>query len=157
MTLDKYIVNLQKLENNLPSIIDKFIESESSHFLGRVKLRFWNQGVDGDGKKIGEYAESTVARKKKKGQRSSHVTLKDSSQWWDNLFITYEKGDLILDNRMRDLTQKLIEGVNRGNPAYGEAIMELTTDEKNDWVQVTLIKLDKYIQNKFNTNVILEI
>mgnify|MGYP003639142078 CR=1 FL=1 len=157
MTLDQYIIQLEELQRDLPKLIEKFVNERSNYFLGAVKNRFYNQGVDGDGNKIGSYSKNTIQRKKNKSgryKRTSHVTLADSGTWYNNLFIEYEKGDLLLSNRMGSLTQKLIEGGgNNQNPAYGKSIMLFTIDERNQWVEDILEKLEDHLQSEFKTNI----
>jgi len=161
MTLHQYITELQNLQNNVPKLVHQFVNERSNYLLGNVKLRFYNRGIDGDGNKIGSYTKNTKERKKRKPgkyTRTSHVTLADSGNWYDNLFVTYEQGHLFLDNRMRNLTQKLIEGGgDKQNPPYGDAILEFTKDEIDVFTSAILIDLGEHLQKIFNTNIDLEI
>ena len=156
MTLEAYIIELEKLERQIPALIEKFLKQRAKYMLVQVKLRFANRGLDGDGNKIGEYTEATKKRKRKKGRRVSHVTLKDSGRWYDSLFVNYDSGELFLDSRMRDLTTKLIQG-DGYSPAYGEAIMEFTDEEILVWQEQILTDLAKHLQKKFKTNIIIDI
>lgn len=153
MTLEQYISELRKLTDSVDKLVDDFIKKNSGALLSSVKLRFWNKGLDGNLQLIGTYAQSTIERKKKSSySRTSHVTLRDSGQWYDDLFVVYEKGDIFLDNRQRALTAKLIDG-EKHFQGYGEGIMEFTAEEKNNLVTAILTDLDKYLQKVFNTDI----
>lgn len=45
------------------------------------------EGVDSEGKKIGEYAESTKKRKRAKGQETSFITLYDEGNFQGRMFL----------------------------------------------------------------------
>lgn len=159
MTLENYIKELESLEKNIPSLVQKFVKENSNYFLGNVKQRFYQKGIDGSGNKIGNYAQSTIERKEKSSprQRTSHVTLRDSGNWYRSLFVKYEKNELFMDSSMKDLTAKLIQGGGQyQNPPYGDAIMDFTDEEILVWSDKILEDLGEYLQKKFNTDVIIE-
>ena len=152
MTLDAYIDQLNAIAGDITPIVDGFIKKHQGALLTSVKLRFWNKGIDGDGKLIGEYAASTKELKKKSAfNRTSHVTLRDSGAWYNSLFISYNKGELLLDSHNKELTRKLIDGEPQHFfTGYGEAIMQFTDDEKDLLIEVVLDELQKYLETRFN-------
>jgi hypothetical protein len=49
-----------------------------------TKSQLYNDGVDGNGKQLGEYSPFTIEEKKRKGQRFDHVTLKDTGAFYES-------------------------------------------------------------------------
>jgi hypothetical protein len=88
-----------------------------------VKNRLYQYGVDGDGKEIlPSYSRSTIETKKEKGQRTSHVTLRDTGLFYKGFYLELVQYDLIL-NSSDDKTSFLLN-------KYGRAVLEFTRQEK---------------------------
>lgn len=155
MSLDEYINLLKQAETDIPRLVNEFVEANSKYLVGNAKLRFFNYGRDGSGALIGggKYAPRTIENKKDKGQRTSHITLKDTGRWWDSLFATYENGTLVLASTDKLLTAKLVDGDGKFFAGYGENIMEFTRDELDMFEDDIFKKLIEYLNNKFNQTV----
>ena len=150
MSLDEYIASLEQFSNDLEKIIQRFIDKNSLALLNAVKNRFWNKGIDGNLNLIGggKYAESTIKRKKRKASaRTSHITLRDTGDWWKSLFVLYENGELQLSSTDHDKTLKLINGEFNFR-GYGQGIMEFTPDEKRVFLDNIKTDLYKYFRGK---------
>lgn len=121
--LDTYISNLESLESTLVDKAKEAILSKQGQVLGNLKLRLFNTGTDGDGNKIKpDYAYSTVQIKASKKQRTSHVTLRDTGDFYKSMFIDFNKGNVFVnsnDSKSGSLINK-----------YGKSIMELTLQEQ---------------------------
>lgn len=123
MSLNRYILNLSQFEIKLPDLIREIVKSKAGMLVGMVKLRLYQYGVDGSGKEITPtYAASTIKRKKEKGQRASHVTLRDEGLFYKGFYIELE-GDTIVLNSSDSKTSYLID-------KYGNAILEFTVQEQ---------------------------
>ena len=154
MTLEQYIFQLEQIVKEVPKLVNQFVNKNQGALLSSVKLRFYQKGLDGNLKLIGTYASSTIERKKKSSfSRTRFVTLRDSGDWYNSLFVTYEKGDLFLDSTDKLLTTKLINGSPFGNPAYGGAIMEFTQQEIDTLVVAVLEDLAKHLEKVFNSDI----
>ena len=81
-----YINELKKINSNFDFEVGKILRKNEGKILSIIKLRLFNRGVDGDNKKIlPSYANRTIADKKKKGQRTSHVTLRDTGGFYKSM------------------------------------------------------------------------
>lgn len=160
MKLREYIRLLERTEDDIPDVIDEFVRKRSTYLVGNVKLRFWNYGIDGQGNFLGNYAPSTKERKERQGQRSSHITLHDTGNWWDSLFAIWDrdKEDLSLDSTNVSLTSKLIDGEGNWFKGYGEGIMEFTDEELDGEIGMSVLQdLAKHLEGIFNKNIDIDV
>ena len=121
--IGNYINKLEALENNLVEKAKKAILDKQGLILGKAKLRLFNFGVDGDNSKITpEYRHSTVQIKAGQGQRTSHVTLRDTGEFYSSMFIDTSTNDIFINSTSEKLGPLISK--------YGVAITELTEQEQ---------------------------
>jgi len=67
--------------------------------------QMFEDGVDSKGVSLGEYSPFTVVLKEKKGQRTDHITLKDTGEFYDSIDVTSEPNQIIItgDTRKPDV------------------------------------------------------
>lgn len=163
MSLEEYIKQLEAFSGAVPELVKQFVRKNSGYLLGAAKRRFYNFGVDGDGVLIGggQYAEYTIKLKKKSPySRTSHITLRDTGNWYKSLFVAIEDGMLFMKSTDTLLTNKLIDGESKDNSnfkGYGEAIMEFTNEELNEFEDIIFKQLYKYLEKKFQTNIEIDL
>ena len=163
MSLEEYIKQLEAFSGAVPELVKQFVKNNSGYLLGAAKRRFYNLGVDGDGVLIcgGQYAEYTIKLKKKSPySRTSHITLRDTGNWYKSLFVAIEDGMLFMKSTDTLLTNKLIDGESKENSnfkGYGEAIMEFTNEELNQFEDIIFKQLYKYLEKKFQTNIEIDL
>ncbi len=122
--INNYINTLVKIENQLPEIIEDIILKNQGKILSLIKQRVWNFGIDADGNLIiPSYKDITIEIKKFEGKRSSHVTLRDTGNFWKGVYLFVEENMLFVDSK-DPKTPSLIE-------KYGESILGLTIQEQN--------------------------
>lgn len=122
MSLDSYINFLNKEADGIEELVKKIVLDNSGKILSMIKLRLYQKGIDGDGKTIvPEYSELTIADKKGKRQITSHVTLRDTGEWYKSFYVTYDSGNIIVNSDLPK-TDELVE-------KYGKSILELTNQE----------------------------
>lgn len=56
-------------------------------------------GVDSQGKSLGRYKESTKNRKRKKGQPTDHITLRDTGNFQDRIFLDTKQIPVLMDSK----------------------------------------------------------
>ena len=154
MKPEEYIRLLEQNIDKLPDLVKGYVYKRGS-VLRSVKQRFLQKGIDGYGNKLGTYSSATIRRKKKKGQITSHVTLRDSGQWYESLFLRFEGTELILDSTDLSLTSKLVDG-EKLFPGYGQGIMEFSNEEQ---IMIDSI-LDEFyfeLSKKLEKNIDIEI
>jgi hypothetical protein len=123
--LDSYLLDLRNLEQNLDSIISAAILKNEGLILQKLKLRLFNIGVDGSGRKLQpDYSKYTITLKKSNNQRTSHVTLRDTGAFYASMYLEYNQvsGSLFVDSD----DPKYLELVSK----YGPDILGLTIDEQ---------------------------
>jgi phage gpG-like protein len=120
--IDQYISSLDSISNNLKLIAYKAIKKNQGQILTMVKLRLFNRGIDGSGSKITpEYAPETIKIKKGKGQRKSHVTLRDSGNLYRSFVVEFKNNNIFIETNV-DYKKDLII-------RYGSEIFDLTINE----------------------------
>lgn len=103
MKLDTYISRLTTATADLTSFIFKDLKGRENYVLAVPKRRLGVSGTDANDEKINPlYAESTIRRKKNKGQSTRHVTLKDTG----NLYSTFK---LVKENSAIDFSVPITE------------------------------------------------
>jgi hypothetical protein len=112
-------VNLQRLDLN--KVCREVTEQRTDEILTlNVENQLYNRGVDNLDASLGQYSESYKKIKKKKGQRTDHVTLRDTGKF-QNLFKVKAKKD---EAEIYSSDKKSIWLINR----YGREIFGLTDD-----------------------------
>lgn len=86
MSIEKTIENIKALKENLDDIILDAVAEEEEFIVGLNKKAL-SEGFKADGSPTGQYSTFTIFSKRLKGQPFSHVTLKDTGDFYDSLFI----------------------------------------------------------------------
>jgi hypothetical protein len=125
MSLDNYLRDLILLESSLEKEIDKIIKEKQGYLVSLIKNRLFQRGVDSDGKKIlPDYKPSTIKRKKEDRQRTSHVTLRDTGDWYSGIFVEIKDWVISVDST-DGKTPSLID-------KYGQGILGFTKQEQDE-------------------------
>lgn len=146
MTLEKYISKLNTDKTKLVDEINIAMNKSSSWILKTIKNRLYQRGLDGNEKKIGNYAESTLAIKRANNQRSSFITLRDSGDFYNAMYTEWTGKDLIIDSS--DIKTDLLINL------YGPAILELTNFEVRVLIDTVI---DPVITKFLNDNINIEL
>lgn len=135
-SIEDAIYDLTQKSRALQNFIDMTIEKNGGWILQKLKLRLWNQGIGGDGKKL--YNKLSTLKnqkryalwKKKAGFRSKPVNLRLTGAFWDSMKVFSTNGEITI-KASDEKTPELIE-------RYGENILTLT-DKEQQWVIETII------------------
>lgn len=98
--------------------------------------QLYEEGVDSLGRSLGDYAPFTVEKKKQKGDRYDHITLKDTGAFYDSWVVKVDRQGLLLD---ADDSSKYDEPLFE---VWGEDVLGLT-DENME--KLALIIRENYI------------
>ena len=131
---------LQKLKNNTKEVLVEVLNSnEKSIIKLNTQDQLFKKGIDSRGKVIEPaYAPSTIKRKKRKGQPSNRVTLKDTGDFYSDMDIDYGQKDFTMinyDDKYKDLRKK-----------YGEDILGLTDESIEKLRDILRVKLFQKIK-----------
>jgi len=141
---DKLKGNLKKLQNGgLIDVIQIVIKKNEKKVVElNTNNQLFKQGVDSVGDRgtaiEPSYARSTISIKKKKGQPTNRVTLKDTGDFYKNTGVDFASKDFLITNHDKKYG-KLIE-------KYGDNILGLTGDSRkllSKGVKRELLKLIK--------------
>ena len=97
-------------------------------------------GIDSLGRGLGEYSPFTIMKKRSKGQRFDHITLKDTGKFYDSWRIVVNTDGFILDADDQKEDTALFE-------VYGNDVLGLT-DENKVFLQGMII--ENYIKYLIN-------
>jgi len=140
--LNDYINSLNDLSNNIDKIIKDVVIKDKGILLSNIKLRLFNKGLDANLKSLGTYSKRTVLKKKKKNQRTSHVTLRDTGDWYNSMFIDFKNNEIIVDSS--DFKTGILTDI------YGDAILGLTEQELNNFIDANIEKALNKRLNEIN-------
>lgn len=124
MSIIRYVENLEKLKNILPTEIDKILINKQGLILGMLKFRLYNYGQDGNYDLIGNYTSKTKELKKLNNQKTDFITLKDTGSFYSGMFLISKNGEYKIDST--DYKTPLLKA------EYGNSILELTYKQQND-------------------------
>jgi len=137
MPFSKILENVIRVENTMNEIVLLAVKQNEKFVLDLNVNKQLYQGMNGNGDRIRpSYANSTIKRKKKKGQPYNRVTLKDEGDFYEGFFVEYGEKDFTLqgdDEKTKYLVHR-----------YGRNIFGLTEKSIGD-----LIKMieENYIKN----------
>lgn len=120
-SLDKYRADLEGAKDKVGQVAGKAIKDNEQFILDLIKNRLYNTGIDGAGNLIGggRYAEATIRQKEKKGQITSHFTLRDTGAFYSSMRVFQSGASVIITaNDVNDLIGR-----------YGEEILMLNDNE----------------------------
>lgn len=124
MSLQRYILDLSQFNLNFNDVLKEIIQKNSNFILGLVRTRLYNYGIDGSGGPIlPDYKPSTIRSKKERGQRTSHVTLRDTGLFYKGFYLELTDGYVLKLDSTDFKTVHLID-------KYGASILEFTEQEK---------------------------
>lgn len=147
--VEGYIGSLQLLARRLNKIVDVAVTSSSKEIADAIRTRLYGFGIDGVGVPLKPYHADTITRKKKKGQKTSNTTLRDSGAWYSGIFAT--SSNAIVTITSKDIKNpKLVE-------VYGENILTLNELEQKEilenaidrQLQIEINKIDNVIELDF--------
>ena len=122
--LDDLISRLKNFEGEIIGVIEDVIRENEDFIIAlNYEDQLYDRGVDRDDTPLKPpYAESTVKRKKRKNQITSHVTLRDEGIFHKSFYIYYG------DDNFEIMTSDPIEPILKW--MYNEKILGLTDANK---------------------------
>ena len=129
MAIKRYNATLRNLEyrlrafkDSLPMLLEDVVRSKEDVIVSAIADdQLYRRGVNGDDKKIMDYmpyTARTIKIKKKKGQPTTRVTLRDTGDFHKSMFVVFESDGFYItasDKKTPWLTKK-----------YGDKIFKLT-------------------------------
>ena len=115
------VYRLRKFKDILDDELKNTIEDNEKYLIDCVRLQL-DMGLDGNMRKIiPPYALSTIKKKIKKGQPYDRVTLKDTGEFYESLYVEFDSGGFRIlsnDEKVKYLVAK-----------YGEAILRIDNED----------------------------
>lgn len=120
-------------------IMNDCINNSSETILNANRDQLFS-GRDKQGKEIiPEYKKRTIKIKKKKKQPYDRVTLKDTGDFYKEMFLKIESGKIFIDSK-DEKTDKLLEKYDRGN----DTILGIPQNNKKETINESI--MDKFIK-----------
>lgn len=129
MAVKRYNASLRNLEyrlrafkDSLPMLLEDIVRDKEDIIVSAIADdQLYRRGINGKGKKIMDYmpyTATTVRIKKKKGQPTTRVTLRDTGDFHNSMFVVFDAEGFYV-TASDDKTPELIE-------KYGDEIFRLT-------------------------------
>lgn len=129
MAIKRYNASLRNLEyrlrafkDSLPTLLEDIVRDKEDIIVSAIADdQLYRRGINGKGKKIMDYmpyTATTVRIKKKKGQPTTRVTLRDTGDFHNSMFVVFDAEGFYV-TASDDKTPELIE-------KYGDEIFRLT-------------------------------
>ena len=129
MAVKRYNTTLRNLEyrlrafkDNLPMYLEDIIHDKEDVIVSAIADdQLYRRGINGRGEKIMDYmpyAPKTIQNKKRKGQPTTRVTLRDTGAFHESMYVVFDSEGFYItasDEKTQDLVEK-----------YGEEIFRLT-------------------------------
>lgn len=130
-TLRNLEYRLRRFKDLLPEFLEDAIYNQEDRIVRAIQNQLYQRGIDGYGNKIMDYqpyTPVTIAIKKRKGQPTTRVTLRDKGNFYEGMHIVlYDDGFVVTSSDSK--TEKLRE-------KYGPAIFRLTNENLTRIVKV---------------------
>jgi len=120
--------------------VDKDVQNEIIRINTEDQLE--EEGIDSLGRKLGDYAPSTIAYKRRKGQRYDHVTLKDEGDFYNSFNVKVNVNEIIIDADDSSKYNKPLFEV------WGVDVLGLTDDNMNYIKQMILENYINFVLNE---------
>ena len=120
--------------------VDKDVQDEIIRINTEDQLE--EEGIDSLGRKLGDYAPSTIAYKRRKGQRYDHVTLKDEGDFYNSFNVKVNVNGIIIDADDSSKYNKPLFEV------WGVDVLGLTDDNMNYIKEMILENYIKFVLNE---------
>lgn len=129
MTVKRYNATLRNLEyrlrafkDSLPELLEDIIRDKEDVIVSAIADdQLYRRGINGRGEKIMDYmpyTPRTIQNKKRKGQPTTRVTLRDTGAFHESMYVVFDSEGFYItasDEKTQDLVEK-----------YGEEIFRLT-------------------------------
>lgn len=129
MAVKRYNATLRNLEyrlrafkDNLPMYLEDIIRDKEDVIVSAIAdVQLYHRGINGRGEKIMSYmpyTAKTIQNKKRKGQPTTRVTLRDTGAFHKSMFVVFDSEGFYItasDEKTEELVKK-----------YGEEIFRLT-------------------------------
>ncbi len=129
MAVKRYNATLRNLEyrlrafkDSLPMLLEDIVRDKEDVIVSAIADdQLYRRGINGRGKKIMDYmpyAPKTIQNKKRKGQPTTRVTLRDTGAFHESMYVVFDSEGFYItasDEKTQDLVEK-----------YGEEIFRLT-------------------------------
>lgn len=148
MPINRYNATIRNLEyrlrafrDSLPNLLEDAVRSQEAVIVSAIANdQLYRRGINGRGKKIMDYAPykpRTIQAKKRKGQPTTRVTLRDTGEFHKSMFLVFDEEGFYVtsDNRK---TPFLIK-------KYGDSIFRLT--DKN-FTRIVRVHIRREIERK---------
>ena len=113
---------LRKFKDYIPDMLEAIVRDKEDVIVSAIANdQLYRRGINGRGEKIMSYqpyAESTIRIKKRKGQPTTRVTLRDTGDFHKAMYVVFDRDGFYITSSDRK-TEYLV-------PRYGEAIFRLT-------------------------------
>lgn len=129
MAIKRYNATLRNLEyrlrafkDSLPMLLEDIVRDKEGVIVSAIADdQLYRRGINGKGEKIMEYmpyTARTIQNKKRKGQPTTRVTLRDTGAFHESMYVVFDSEGFYItasDEKTQDLVEK-----------YGEEIFRLT-------------------------------
>lgn len=102
--------------------------------------QLFNKGIDSEGVSLGTYSPFTVEQKKKKGEPTDRITLKDTGDFYKSFRVSVNRVSITID-------ADPIKDDNNLFDDFGEEILGLTDESKKKLEEMAVIEYIKYWRN----------
>ena len=135
-TIRNLLNSLIDFSDSLPDFIEEAVRNREAEIVEVITwMQLYNQGINGRGRKIMEYAPYrpiTIRIKRKKGQPTNRVTLRDTMDFHDSVYVVFDsEGFYVVAEDGK--TDKLID-------KYGKDILRLTDENLHAVVRVPVVR-----------------
>ena len=129
MAIKRYNATLRNLEyrlrafkDSLPMLLEDIVRDKEDVIVSAIaNNQLYRRGINGKGEKIMDYmpyTARTIKSKKRKGQPTTRVTLRDTGAFHKSMYVVFDSEGFYItasDEKTQDLVEK-----------YGEEIFRLT-------------------------------
>ena len=103
--------------------------------------QLYEKGIDSLSDSLGDYSDFTIGLKRQKGQRTDHITLKDTGDFYNSFRVSVTKSAIVINATTQKEDNDLAE-------QFGQEIIGLTDENLEVITQMILTNIIKYVKNQ---------
>jgi hypothetical protein len=122
---------------NTKKLFLQAVKDTSDLALDLNRSQMYDEGIDAKGKQIGQYSETTVRIKQKKGQPTEFMTLLDTGSFYKKMFVNARSIPILIDSR--DPKTPILE------ETYSPNILGLTREHTKLYQEAVTLEYKKLV------------
>lgn len=144
MPLEEKISAIERVIKEMESLFDRVVK-ENEHIITEYisEDQMYEKGIGGTGKSLGDYSPVSIQLKKIKGQRTDHITGRDTGRMHNSLHIEQKKNEFSIEHDKEGYMEDFEDRYHENRPF--DLVEENIDDFKDNYIDDAIEKLMQWL------------